>query len=209
MKKTNFCFEANTPFIYKKEENGPIIIESFKDAYDKLEENETIFVCGFNIDPFENESKMTWREATMCKTKTNKIVEIFFIPNELASSLECDNIVRVTPNHIFPVLTKQGLKDKEAYLLETGDKILFEKTRVFGDDEIPMLEEDGEIKIESILEDHSLHSIEYRSIAKIYQNDTTVIETCYGVVLKDSTETDSKYFMICNSLISHDSTVDY
>lgn len=209
MKKANFCFEATTPLVYKKEENGEIIIESFKDAFDKLKENETIFVCGFDIDPFENKSEMRWREAKMCKTKTNKIVEIFFIPNEFASSLEMDNIVRVTPNHIFPVLTKDGLKDREAYLLQTGDKIMFEKNRVFGDNEMPMFEEDGEIKIESILEDHSQHSIEYRSIAKVYQNDTMVIETYYGVTMIDTTESNSRYFMICNSLISHDSSVEY
>lgn len=206
--KTNFCFEAATPLIYKKSDNGEIIIESFKDAYDKLSENETIWVCGFDIDPFENKSKLTWREAKMCKTKTNKVSVIYFIPNEFASSLESDNVVRVTPNHIFPVLEKDGLKDKEAYLLQTGDKILFEKNRVFGEDEVPVFAEDGEIMIESILEDHSHHSIEYRKIAKIYHDDTTVVETYYGVTLIGN-ESDSRYFMICNSMISHDSSVEY
>lgn len=206
--KTNFCFEAATPLIYKKSDDGEIIIESFKDAFEKLNDDEKILVCGFDIDPFDNKSKLTWREAKMCKTKTNKVTEIFFIPNEFASCLESDNIVRVTPNHIFPVLTNEGLKDTEAYLLQTGDKIMFEKTRLFGEGEIPVFEENGEIMIESILEEHSTHSLEYRKIAKVYHKDTTVIETYYGVTLVDNLS-DSRYFMICNSLISHDSSIEY
>lgn len=205
--KTNFCFEAATPLIYKKSENGEIIIESFKDAYDKLSENDIIYVCGFDIDPENEEYILTWRAAKMCKTKTNKVTEIYFVPNELVSSLESDYIVRVTPNHMFPVITENGIKDKEAYLLQTGDKIMFELNRVFGEDETPEFAEDGELTIESVLEDHSKHSIEFRSIAKIYHNDTTVIETYYGVTLMD--EPESRYFMICNSLISHDSSIEY
>lgn len=205
--KTNFCFEAATPLIYKRHEDGEIIIESFKDAYERLSENESIYVCGFDFDTNgDGESVLKWREAKMCKTKTNKITEIYFVPNDFVSSLESDYIVRVTPNHIFPVITEDGIKDKEAYLLQTGDKIMFEVSRVFGEDETPVFEEDGELSIESVLEDHSRHSIEFRSIAKVYHNDTMVIETCYGVSLID--EPESRYFMICNSLISHDSSVE-
>ena len=62
-----------------------------------------------------------------------------------------------------------------------------------------------------ILEDGSSHYIEYRNVSKVVEEDVNDSSAFgvnfYGVVINEPCE--SKYFMLCNSVISHDSSVDY
>ena len=117
----------------------------------------------------------------------------------------------MTPNHVFPILTKDGYKDVEAYLLQRGDKLIAELNRIQSVDEDVDVDENGEPKLEWILEDGSNHYIEYRNVSKVVEEDVNDSSAFgvnfYGVVINEPCE--SKYFMLCNSVISHDSSVDY
>lgn len=208
--KSNFCFDGATPIIYKTSKDGEIIIESIEHAFRK-HENEDIYVCGHTFDETEHTSKMSWVSAKLCHTLAVKQICVYLTPTELISDLESDNIIRVTPNHVFPILTKDGYKDVEAYLLQRGDKLIAELNRIQSVDEEADVDENGEPKLEWILEDGSSHYIEYRNVSKVVEEDVNDSSAFgvnfYGVVINEPCE--SKYFMLCNSVISHDSSVDY
>lgn len=213
MKNENLCFDGATPIIYRMSPESPIIIESIKDAYDK-HKDEDVFVCVHIFDETEHKSKISWESAQFCHTTSIKQVTITLEPDEVGGLLETDNIIRVTPNHIFPVLTKHGYKDTAAYLLQTGDKLISEKCRQYteGVDSEPDFDEEGNVSINWELENGTTHYIDYRHISKVSVDDIDEDSSVYGinfygVILKDDSK--SKYFMLCNSIISHDSTVDY
>ena len=212
MSKYNYCFNGTTPIIYRESPDSEIIIESIKSAYDKCADK-TVYVCVHEFDENEHTSKISWQKATFCHTISIQQVTIFMEPEEIGGLLESDNIIRVTPNHIFPILTKNGYKNVEAYLLQTGDKIISERCRKYVEnvDSEPMFDEEGNPVIDWVLEDNSTHYIDYRHITKVYNedidSDSSIYGTdFYGVVLNGDSPT--KFFMLCNSVISHDSSID-
>ena len=91
---------------------------------------------------------ITWQEATICETQSMQCVTIVVGDRE---GQEChteltENRIRVTPNHIFIIERAGNLRKEEAYLIQDGDKVLFEAHRIFEDNESPVfISKDGEI----------------------------------------------------------------
>ncbi len=207
MKETNYCFDSATPIIYKEKFSGEIIIEPISAAYEK-HHDDIIFVCTHKFLESEHTTVATWQEAKLCHTESIKEVVVYLYPDDfMNTTLESDNVIRVTPNHVFPVLTPTGIRNKESYLIQTGDLIPFCMGR--------MTEEN--IKLDTLtnefmLEHNSLQRLGYRHVMKVSveeydeNNKNGFSKDFYGIVL-DSKEIASKYVMICNGAISHDSSV--
>ncbi len=207
--KKNFCFDRNTPLVYRETLDGEIKIDPIKEVF-RNHKDDAIYVCGMTLDEEEHKAQLNWTKANLCHTNTSKVISIYLQPTGFIpeSTLESENIIRVTPNHIFPILGTNGVRNQEAYLIQTGTIMIFEHSRDYGEFEQPLFLEDGEVAIEDILEENSWHTTEYRKVAKVIEEDTDVDGgyDFYGITLLD---TDNKYFMLCNSVITHDSSVDY
>ena len=200
MKKNNYCFDPSTPLIYKDTQNGQIKMKGIGEVYKTLGNDAIIYICAMTFNETEHKAELNWKPAKICNTKSSQVVTIYLKPeNSISDSiLESENIIRVTPNHQFPTLSKTGYKDVEAYLLQTGDKLIFERDRNYREHEKPLFLEDGEIAIEDILLDGSEHFVDYRHIVKVFQENIEESDF-YGILLQDDSD---KYFMLCNSAIS-------
>lgn len=209
MKETNYCFDSATPIIYKEKIDGEIVIESISSAYEKHADDE-IYVCVHEFNKNEHSTVLNWKSAKLCHTESIREIVIYLKPdNFMNTTLESDNVIRVTPNHVFPVLTPCGIKDKESYLIQTGDLIPFGNGR-----EIEEGANAEEVTNEFMLMDNTVQRLSYRHVMKVVvedyeeNNENSFSKDFYGIVLVPE-ENISKYVMICNGAISHDSSVDY
>lgn len=65
-----------------------------------------------------------WVNAKFVKAQAIQEVRIYFKPDDFNPD-ESRNVMRVTPDHIFPVIDDNGfIRDKNAYLLQTGDQLI-------------------------------------------------------------------------------------
>lgn len=186
------CFDGNTPVFYVAPEDfetDRYTVENIEAAYNKYN-GQTVKV--YQEDIFtEGELKCSgkWIDAEFVKAESSQEIEIYLKP--LGPSLaEDNNVLRVTPDHIFPVMTRDGIvKDKEAYLIETGDMLLFEDEQTL-------------IKPEYIeVNDNQLLSILPRSVYKVYKHELDKPKSYYCFKIKD--ESLQPYFLMPNGCITH------
>ena len=164
---------------------GCFVYEDIKSAYEKYKD-QIVQVYQETID----KEKMTcigeWKEAEFVKTEAIQEVQIYFVPDGL-TEVEWKDVMRVTPDHIFPVKTLDGkIIEKHAYLLETGDELLFEEYQ-YNPDNTGQVE--GEQKIIT------------RSIAKVIVKDLDEPKDYY--CFKLCNEYDQPYFLLPNGNITH------
>lgn len=222
----NQCFEPSTLFQYKTEFNGQIYTKSLVEIFVELQENPDMImyvpvvsdICRKDSEDKSEKrengvygSTVMWQEARLCETQSSQCVTIVVDrkPDVNHTELECGRI-RVTPNHVFVVEKDGVLKEEEAYLVEEGEKILFDGHRVYAEDESPLfISEDGEIAAEDLLSEGTEHTVDTVpvkkcSVAKNYNKKKPW--TFYGIVLTNSAD---KYVLMPTGLISHDSSVTY
>lgn len=186
------CFEENTPVIYVKPEDfetNKYSYESIKTVYDAYKD-QTVKVYQETIDDTTGTPycKGNWVDADVIKATAVQEVEIYLAPIGITID-EHDNIMKVTPDHIFPVLTKDGIVDKYAYLLETGDKLCFEREQM--DVNLGMEEVSGDTE----------EQMSFRSIAKVVVTDFNEPKNYYCFRIKD--ESLQPYFLLPNGCITH------
>ena len=182
------CFEAKTPVMYTLPEyldSGVYITESIKEAYDKYKDD-IVLVYNEELNSETGKCIGTWNEAKFVKAEAIQEVQIYMVPDSI-ETLEWRNIVRVTPDHIFPVKTEKGIVDKHAYLLQTGDQLVFEKKQY----------EEGDTEMEINGEQEMI----YRSIAKVEVKDLDTPKDYYCFEVLDKSQ--SAYFMMPNGMITH------
>ncbi len=185
------CFEGKTPIMYVSPEQmksnggeGCFIYEDIRSAYKKYHD-QIVQVYQETI----NENDMTcigeWKDAQFVKAEAIQEIQIYFVPDGLTIE-EWKDVMRVTPDHIFPVKTKNGIIEKYAYLLETGDELLFEESQYNP-------ENTGEVE--------GKQKIITRSIAKVELKNLDEPREYYCFKLID--ETSQPYFLMPNGNITH------
>lgn len=116
----------NTLILYSTNNDNTFAYEGIADVYDK---NINIQVYKEDIDIENNTCIGTWANAEIVQMESLQEIEIYFIPDGFTIE-EWKDVIRVTPNYEFPVKTKDNkIINKYAYLLETGDELLFEETQ--------------------------------------------------------------------------------
>lgn len=186
------CFDGGTHVMYVRPEDfetGKYSVENIEAAYEKYN-GQTVKVYQENIKSDDSLTcKGDWVDAEFVKAKAIQEIEIYLQPLG-PSTAEDNNVLRVTPDHIFPVLTKDGfVKDKYAYLIETGDKLLFESEQTLIKPEYVEVESDINVKIIT------------RSVIKVYKHELDKPKSYYCFKIKD--ETLQPYFLMPNGCITH------
>ena len=116
----------NTLILYSTNNDNTFAYEGIADVYDK---NINIQVYKEDIDIENNTCIGTWANAEIVQMESLQEIEIYFVPDGFTIE-EWKDVIRVTPNYEFPVKTKDNkIINKYAYLLETGDELLFEETQ--------------------------------------------------------------------------------
>lgn len=116
----------NTLILYSTNNDNTFAYEGIADVYDK---NINIQIYKEDIDIENNTCIGTWTNAEIVQLESLQEIEIYFVPDGFTIE-EWKDVIRVTPNHEFPVKTKENkIINKYAYLLETGDELLFEETQ--------------------------------------------------------------------------------
>lgn len=163
---------------------GSFIYEDIRSAYKKYHD-QIVQVYQETI----NENDMTcigeWKDAQFVKAEAIQEIQIYFVPDGLTIE-EWKDVMRVTPDHIFPVKTKNGIIEKYAYLLETGDELLFEESQYNP-------ENTGEVE--------GKQKIITRSIAKVELKNLDKPKEYYCFKLID--EISQPYFLMPNGNITH------
>lgn len=185
------CFEGHTPIMYVPTEQmksnggeGCFVYEDIKDAYEKYQ-GQIVQVYQETINVETKTCIGEWKEAEFVKAQAIQEIDIYLVPDGFTQE-EWKDVMRVTPDHIFPVMTKNGIKEKYAYLLETGDELLFEEYQ-YNPDNTGQVE--GEQKMIT------------RSIAKVEKHDFTEPKDYYCFKLLD--ENIQPYFLMPNGNITH------
>lgn len=212
----NQCFEPSTLLQYRTEINGQIYMRTLIEVYAEQQANPDMTVYVPVIYRTDSEygykGMITWQEATICETQSMQCVTIVVGERE---GQEChteltENRIRVTPNHVFIIERDGNLKEEEAYLVQDGDKVLFEAHRIYEENESPMfISENGDIASEDLLaeaSEHTVMAVEVKKsiIAMNYNKKKPWM--FYGIVL---TESKDKCVLMPTGLISHDSSVTY
>lgn len=144
------CFDGDTPFMFVEplnmEEHGgnnAYMVSSIKYAYEKYKDD-IINVYHMNFNGTTGKCTGEWVNAKFVKAQAIQEVRIYFKPDDFNPD-ESRNVMRVTPDHIFPVIDDNGfIRDKNAYLLQTGDQLIFEYAQYMGlfRDEFPDRDQD-------------------------------------------------------------------
>lgn len=190
-KVSSCCFEGSTPVFYVAPEDfdtNRYTVEDIKSAYDKYNGQVVkVYQETINTDT-EFTCKGQWVNAEFVKAEAIQEIEIYLQPLGF-SHAEDNNIMRVTPDHIFPVLTKEGVKDKEAYLIGTGDQLLFESEQTL------VKPEYVEVSDES-----SIHIIT-RKVFKVIKKDFEKSKEYFCFKIMD--ESLPPYLLMPNGCITH------
>lgn len=186
------CFEGSTHVMYVTPEDidtDKYTVEDIESAYNKYH-GQTVKVYQENLNTSSELScKGNWVDAEFVKAEAIQEIEIYLKPLG-PSTAEDNNVIRVTPDHIFPVMERNGIvKDKEAYLLETGDMLLFEGEQTLIKPEY--VEVDGKTELKVIP----------RSIFKVYKHELESPKSYYCFKIKD--ESLQPYFLMPNGCITH------
>ena len=196
------CFEGHTPIMYVPTEQmksnggeGCFVYEDIKDAYEKYQ-GQIVQVYQETINVETKTCIGEWKEAEFVKAQANQEIDIYLVPDGFTQE-EWKDVIRVTPDHIFPVMTnhnnwnpimiENGVTEKYAYLLETGDELLFEEYQY-----------DSNLKNDMVSGEQN---IIIRSIAKVVHVDLETPKDYYCFKILD--ETVSPYFLMPNGLITH------
>ena len=173
---------------------GCFVYEDIKDAYEKYQ-GQTVQVYQETINEETKTCIGEWKEAEFVKAQAIQEIDIYLVPDGFTQE-EWKDVIRVTPDHIFPVMTshnnwnpimiENGVTEKYAYLLETGDELLFEEYQ-YNPDNTGQVE--GEQKMIT------------RSIAKVEKQDFTEPKDYYCFKLLD--ENIQPYFLMPNGNITH------
>ena len=141
-----------------------------------------------------------WEDAVIKKGSAIQGINIYCVPITFSEN-EWEDVIRVTPDHKFPVRRKDKIENVPAYLLQTGDELIFEDSQY--DDSL--LDED--------LTDSQ--RILIRSIAKVEKKDFENAKDYFGIdflrtflYVKDSVKLSSlevynPYILMPNGLIIH------
>lgn len=185
------CFEGNTPVLYVKPEDfdtDKFTVENIESVYNKYHDK-TVKVYQETItDNLGLKCKGEWKDAELVKAEALQEIQIYLEPMGIGDD-EHENVMRVTPDHIFPVLTKDGIQDKHAYLIETGDKLCFERQQsLFTLETVDVNETDMQDMI-------------FRSVIKVYKAELDVPKPYYCFKIAD--ENIQPYFLLPNGCITH------
>lgn len=183
------CFDGKTPVMYVAPENinsdkKEFIYEAIEDAYDKYNDK-TVQVYQETIDKSKETCIGTWVNAKFVKAEAIQEIQIYLQPDGFTIA-EWKDVMRVTPDHIFPVKTKNGIIEKYAYLLETGDELVFEDAQ-YKDERVDNVE--GEQKLI------------YRTISKVVTENFDKPKSYYCFKIED--ENIQPYFLLPNGCITH------
>lgn len=186
------CFEGSTPVFYVRPEDfdtDKYTVEDIKTAYEKYH-GQTVKVYQENITglPYLT-CKGQWVDAEFVKAEAIQEIEIYLQPLGF-SYAEDNNIMRVTPDHIFPIMTREGIvKEKEAYLIETGDLLLFESDQTLIKPEYVEVMDDQDLRILP------------RKVCKVIKKELESPKDYYCFKIKD--ESLQPYFLLPNGCITH------
>ena len=185
------CFDGKTPIMYVEPANiksaggeGYFTYESIESAYNKYHD-QVVQVYQETMNSETETCVGEWKDACFVKAEAIQEVQIYLVPDGL-TVVEWKDVMRVTPDHIFPIKTKNGIGYKPAYLLETGDQLIFEAAQ-YEDDNNGIVE--GEQKMI------------YRSIAKVVIENLAEPKNyyCFQII----NEEQNPYFLLPNGCITH------
>lgn len=160
------------------------IYEAIEDAYNKYSDK-AVQVYQETIDKSKETCIGTWVNAKFVKAEAIQEIQIYLHPDGFTIA-EWKDVMRVTPDHIFPVRTKNGIIEKYAYLLETGDELVFEDAQ-YKDERVDNVE--GEQKLI------------YRTISKVVTENFDEPKSYYCFKVED--ENIQPYFLLPNGCITH------
>lgn len=190
------CFDKDTVIMYAlPDDKDKFYYDSIKNVYEKYQ-GQTIEVYNeYIINPFGETPEEDlpkglcegrWVEAEVKKGETIRIYNIYYVPITFSNN-EFEDVVRVTPEHKFPVQIKNQVKDIEAYLLQTGDCLLFE---------------DSQYDSNKVDKDISgRQNLLIRTIAKVELSEFDDPVDVYGFLFKEPQE--SPYILMPNGNIIH------
>ena len=185
------CFDGKTPIMYVEPANikstggeGSFTYESIESAYNKYHD-QIVQVYQETMNSETETCVGEWKDACFVKAEAIQEVQIYLVPDGL-TVVEWKDVMRVTPDHIFPIKTKNGIGYKPAYLLETGDQLIFEAAQ-YEDENNGIVE--GEQKMI------------YRSIAKVVIENLAEPKNyyCFQII----NEEQNPYFLLPNGCITH------
>lgn len=194
------CFEPDTIIMYTttdKEDENKFYYDSIKNIYEKYREK-PIQVYREFIDLEKGLCVGVWEDAVIKQCSAIQEIDVYCVPITFSEN-EWEDIIRVTPEHQFPVRRKDKIENVPAYLLQTGDELIFEDSQY--DDSL--LDED--------LTDSQ--RILIRSIAKVEKKEFEEAKDYFGIdflkstVLKDDKvvfediDCSSYYMLMPNGLI--------
>lgn len=190
------CFDQDTVIMYAlPDDKDKFYYDSIKNVYEKYQGQTIEIYNEFIINPFgevpeedlpEGLCEGKWVEAEIKKGESIQLFNIYYVPITFSNN-EFEDVIRVTPEHKFPVQSGNIVKDTEAYLLQTGDCLLFE---------------DSQYDTNKIDKDISgRQKLLIRSIAKIEKSELKDPVNVYGIVFKEPQE--SPYILMPNGNIIH------
>lgn len=194
------CFEPDTIIMYTtedKDDKNKFYYDSIKNVYEKYREK-PIQVYQEFIDLEKGLCVGVWEDAVIKQCSAIQEIDVYCVPITFSEN-EWEDVIRVTPEHQFPVRRNDKIENVPAYLLQTGDELIFEDSQY--DDSL--LDED--------LTDSQ--RILIRSIAKVEKKEFEEAKDYFGIdflkskVLKDekvifeSFELTSYYMLMPNGLI--------
>lgn len=177
------CFDGKTPVMYiaPDEKEGSFAYDSIENVYEKYN-GKTVKIYQEKYDEILNTCEGEWKEAEFVKAQAIQEVQIYLTPDGLTVE-EWKDVMRVTPDHLFPVKTASGkIVDKPAYLLQAGDRLLFESSQYEGKEDVS-----------------GVQNIIYRTISKVIIKDLDAPKDYYCFRVKEG----SPYFLLPNGNITH------
>lgn len=190
------CFDKDTVIMYAlPDDKDKFYYDSIKTVYEKYQWQTIEVYNEYIINPFGETPEEDlpkglcegrWVEAEVKKGETIRMYNIYYVPITFSNN-EFEDVVRVTPEHKFPVQIKDQVKDIEAYLLQTGDSLLFE---------------DSQYDSNKVDKDISgRQNLLIRTIAKVEMSEFDEPVDVYGFLFKEPQE--SPYILMPNGNIIH------
>lgn len=194
------CFEPDTIIMYTtqdEDDKNKFYYDSIKNVYEKYREK-PIQVYQEFIDLEKGLCLGLWEDAVIKQCSAIQEIDVYCVPITFSEN-EWEDIIRVTPEHQFPVRRKDKIENVPAYLLQTGDELIFEDSQY--DDSL----------LDVDLTDSQ--RILIRSIAKVEKKEFEEAKDYFGIdflkstVLKDdkvvfeNIDCSSYYMLMPNGLI--------
>ena len=171
------CFTKETRVMYSIDNKIYAKADKIEDVYEKYQ-NKNLQVLYLN--PKTKES--LWRDATIIKANTNRIIKISFSSSK---KLDWQNELNMTPDHIMPILRDGEIQDVYAKDLKNTDKLIVDKL-IFDKSEYTDIEDFRDIKFINI------NKIEYLDVTA----NTPVY--CFRFISDKN-----PYFVLSNGIITH------